>query len=75
MVLIKTFVREDLTTRAQDAVDASYTVFDRDGAMFVQFNTCGSLSRKIPGKTSQTFQLDESSARELFDILKNTFKL
>ena len=76
MVLIKTFNREDMArNKVQDAIDASYTVFDRDGATFVQFNTRGSPLRKNPGKTSQTFQLDEASARQMFDILKAAFKL
>ena len=56
-----------------DGIDATYTTFDRDGRKFIQVDSHGRADREIPGKKSQTFQLDEKSARELFDILRDCF--
>lgn len=44
-----------------------------DRAPVVQINTMGSADRQIPGKISQTVQLNRQSARALFDILANAY--
>ena len=44
------------------------------GQKFIQVDSYGRAEREIPGKKSQTFQLDEKSARELFDILRDCFQ-
>jgi 3-oxoacyl-[acyl-carrier-protein] synthase III len=44
-----------------------------DGAKVVQIETLGSAERQIPDKISQTFQLGKEAARQLFDILKDTY--
>jgi hypothetical protein len=76
MALIKTFIAKDMDRNTvHDAIEASYTVFDRDGARFVQFDSYGRPYREMPGKKSQTFQLNETSARQMFEILKSAFKL
>ena len=56
-----------------DGIDATYSTSERDGRKFIQVDSYGRDEREIPGKKSQTFQLDERAARALFDILKETF--
>jgi hypothetical protein len=41
--------------------------------MYLQLDTYGSQQRVIPGKVSQTIQLDVQSARELKRLLERTF--
>ena len=44
-----------------------------NGRKFLQIGNYGRAERDVPGKKSQSLQLDEKSARELFDILRETF--
>ena len=57
-----------------DAIDASYSVFERDVRTFVQIDTRGRAEREMPGKISQSLQFNEKSAREFIDLLKDAFK-
>ena len=45
-----------------------------DGGQVLQIDTQGSGDRENPGKQSQTIQIGREAARELFDILKRTFR-
>lgn len=56
-----------------DPIDAKYYVHEVDGRKLLQLSMFGRSSREIPGKVSQTIQLDEKAAKQLHDILKNTF--
>ncbi|NGN40119.1 methionyl-tRNA formyltransferase [Mesorhizobium sp. CGMCC 1.15528] len=56
-----------------DAIEAKYYVQDYDGRKLLQISTFGRATRDIPGKVSQTIQLDEEAASHLFGILKKTF--
>jgi len=53
--------------------EATYSIFDHNGHRFIQFDSYGSKTRDLPGKKSQTIQLDENSARKMFDILRSHF--
>lgn len=44
-----------------------------DGTRLLQLDTRGSSKREMPGKLSQTVQLDRKSAEQLFAILKREF--
>ena len=48
-------------------------VAECDGTHLVQLNTYGSNDRQVPGKLSQTLQFDETSGRQLRDILIREF--
>lgn len=54
-------------------IGATYSVFGIDEKRIVQIDTYGSVDREIPGKKSQTIQLDREGAENLFLILKNEF--
>lgn len=58
-----------------EKVHATYTVFEKDGEKFVQLDTYGRIDRENPEKISQSFQLDEGTARFLVDILKSEFSI
>ena len=74
MALIRSFKESRMDRNSvHDAVEATYTTFERDGRKFIQVASYGRAERKFPGTTSQTIQLDERSARELFGILRTFF--
>ena len=58
-----------------DEIDAEYFSFERDGKRLFQLDMYGRNQRKIPGKTSQTIQLDKDAAVLLISILKKEFHL
>jgi len=75
MALIKSFEQKSMDRNSiHDGIGATYSTFERDGRRFIQVDSYGRAEREVPGKKSQSFQLDEKSARELFDILRDTFQ-
>lgn len=58
-----------------DRVHATYTVFEAEGKRFVQFDTYGRIDREMPEKISQSFQIDEITAKYLVDLLSEEFHL
>ena len=58
-----------------DPIDATYFTYELDGRRLLQINTSGRKDREIPDKVSQSIQLDEDSAAQLFNILRDHFGL
>ncbi len=58
-----------------DKVYATYTSFEMDGKHYLQIDTYGKSDREIPGKISQSFQFDESTARYFVELLQREFDL
>ncbi|MBC8036035.1 MAG: methionyl-tRNA formyltransferase [Rhizobiales bacterium] len=56
-----------------DEIDATYSVFEKDGRILLQIDTFGRSTREIPGKKSQTLQLDKRGAENLYRILQKEF--
>ncbi|MCJ2103816.1 methionyl-tRNA formyltransferase [Methylobacterium sp. E-041] len=76
MALIRHFERKEMERNAlHDEIDATYSVFERDGRVLLQIDSYGRADREMPGKKSQTLQLDREGALELFEILKREFHL
>ncbi|WP_417246205.1 hypothetical protein [Celeribacter sp.] len=50
-----------------------YIVAHQNGHRILQLNSYGSDVRDVPGKLSQTLQFDESSAAQLYAVLKAEF--
>ncbi len=74
MALIRKFSKlESERTSLHEEIEARYTVFERDGQGFVQINTYGTLGREMPGKVSQSIQLDQQGAEALIGILRKAF--
>ena len=57
-----------------EKVYTTYSTFDNYGKHYVQIDTYGRSDREQPGKISQSIQLDENSAKFLFDLLKSEYK-
>ena len=57
-----------------EKVYTTYSTFDNYGKDYVQIDTYGRSDREQPGKISQSIQLDEKSAKFLFDLLKSEYK-
>jgi hypothetical protein len=76
MALIRSFTRKYMDRNSlHDEIGATYTTFERDGRVLVQIDTYGRDAREIPGKKSQTIQLDREGATALFKILRDEFGL
>ncbi|MCB4767815.1 hypothetical protein LGR54_04295 [Ancylobacter sp. Lp-2] len=75
MAWIKSVSRVESKGRLQPTqVVAVVKVFETDNSTpIVQIDTHGSDDREIPGKLSQTIQLGEETAKQLFDIFKETY--
>lgn len=74
MALIRRFELSEMERNSvHDGIDAKYAIFEKDGRSFVQIDSFGRDSREIPGKKSQTIQLDRDSGLQLIKILKDAF--
>ncbi|MDZ4367886.1 MAG: methionyl-tRNA formyltransferase [Afipia sp.] len=74
MALIRKFEQGTMTRNSiHDAIDAKYAVVRNDDRTFVQIDTFGRDTREIPGKKSQTIQLNRDSGLQLIKILKEAF--
>ncbi|MBC7284541.1 methionyl-tRNA formyltransferase [Hoeflea sp.] len=75
MAVIKSFKlgKGNRVTLHPTQVVATVYYQEYDGRKILQIDTHGSDDREIPDKVSQTIQLDESSAQQLFDLLKKDF--
>jgi hypothetical protein len=54
-------------------VECGYSTFEVKGARYLQLDTFGSTERQIPGKTSQSIQLNERSAAQLKILIERAF--
>lgn len=55
-------------------IEATFSVFERDGKKLLQIDSYGRPDREIPGKVSQSLQPDANTAKQLMEILKNEFE-
>jgi hypothetical protein len=76
MALVRRFeALESERSQLHQEVEAKYAIFERDGVGFVQINTYGRPDREIPGKVSQSLQLDRQGAEALVAILRKAFAI
>lgn len=74
MAFVRRFEHKNMERNSlHKEIGATYSVFGIDDKRIVQIDTYGSVDREIPGKKSQTIQLDREGAENLFLILKNEF--
>jgi hypothetical protein len=75
MALVRGFEPLELERKQlHEEVDARWISYEIDGVGFVQINTYGRPTRELPGKLSQTIQLDRGAAEQLVAILRRSFK-
>jgi hypothetical protein len=74
MAMIERFTPKTMDRNSvHDPIEATYTIFECDGRSFVQIDSYGRSTREIPGKKSQSIQLDRNAGIELINILKQAF--
>lgn len=75
MALISEFEESpaDGPTRSRTKVTCGFRTVEVEGERVVQLSTYGSAQRKIPGKTSQSIEVDRQGAEELIRILREAF--
>ena len=75
MALVRRFsqVTAGERQRVHGEVECGFSTFERGGNRYLQLDAYGSPERAIPGKVSQTIQLDETGARDLKHLLARTF--
>jgi hypothetical protein len=74
MGLITGFLhRPDSQPNFRTEVECGWNTAQIDGRTLLRLETYGSPDREVPGKRSQSLELDEAAARELLVILRNAF--
>lgn len=56
-----------------EKVYTTYSSFDKFGEHYLQIDMYGRSDRELPGKISQSIQLDKEAASYLIDLLKKEF--
>lgn len=56
-------------------VAATYSVFEMHGEKYFQIDSYGNSDREMPGKISQSFQLDKKTAEYLVNLIVKEFDL
>ncbi|NLT16952.1 MAG: methionyl-tRNA formyltransferase [Clostridiales bacterium] len=70
------FVRiEKQRNNIHEIVSSTYTVFEGNDKKYLQIDTYGKQDREMPEKVSQSFQVDEETARFLINLLIAVFAL
>lgn len=74
MALIRTFEhRPSANLAVRSEVDCGWRAGDAGGRQILHLETYGSAARAIPGKVSQSIELDQAGAEELLRIIKKAF--
>lgn len=59
--------------KVHEGVSCGWRVFSASGERILQLDTYGSEARKLPGKVSQSIQLDQAAAQRLMAIVPEGF--
>ena len=75
MAIVKKMERIELERDSKHTeVDCTYAVLEDDkGNKYLQIDTYGSKTRKIPGKKSQSIRFSPEALKQLKEILKQNF--
>jgi hypothetical protein len=70
------FVRiEKQRNNIHEIVSSTYTVFEGNDKKHLQIDTYGKQDREMPEKVSQSFEVDEETARFLINLLIAVYAL
>jgi hypothetical protein len=76
MALVRDFQPSTMTRNTvHDEVSATFISFTVDGRKLVQIDSYGRSDRELPGKKSQSLQLDIEGAKALIKLLRKEFDL
>lgn len=56
-------------------VEATYTVFEKEGKKYFQIDTYGAPNRQMPEKISQSIQFDKQMAEHLIKLMEKVYDL
>ena len=74
MAIVRKLERVDLERDSKHTeVDCTYSIVETDGKKYLQIDTYGSSSRKIPGKKSQSIRFSPEALKQLKTILRDRF--
>lgn len=75
MALVRTIVAtSDVRTAVHQPTHCEYAIVrPPEGGVYLQLDTFGSARRKCVGKVSQSIQLDHNAAKQLIEVIRNTF--
>lgn len=74
MALVRNFEPKEMVRNSlHHEISATYSVFGEGDRRVLQIDTYGSEDRQIPGKKSQTLQLDRQGAEALAKIIAKEF--
>jgi len=74
VALIRNFVhRPDAHAGYRSEVDCGYTISAAGPEVVLHLDTYGSSTRAIPGKVSQSLQLDREAASKLRELIDEAF--
>ena len=70
MAILKKLEKIDLERDSKHTeVDATYAIVEVQGQRFLQIDTYGSATRKIPGKKSQSLRFNPEALKQLKSII------
>ncbi|MCZ0704479.1 hypothetical protein J2T56_003001 [Natronobacillus azotifigens] len=59
-----------------EEVESTYSIFTANsGEKYIQIDTYGKSDREIPGKVSQSIQINKTMAKELLKLIEHEFNL
>ena len=74
MAIVRKLERVDLERDSKHTeVDCTYSIVETNGKKYLQIDTYGSSSRKIPGKKSQSIRFSPEAIEHLKLILMKQF--
>jgi hypothetical protein len=74
MAIVERLEKIDLTKEAKHStVNCTYSIVNADGKKFLQIDTYGSLTRKMPGKKSQSLRFSPEAIQQLKSIIDSEF--
>lgn len=75
MALVRTIkeATKERQTLHEETICLASTFTDEKGRRYIQLDTYGTKSRKMPNKVSQAIQFDEGSARQLKRLIEDVY--
>lgn len=73
MALVKNICKISRNSRLQTEAECTYNTLTQDGKKFIQINTYGTKERVHKNVVSQSIQLDEQSAKQLYEIIRSEY--
>lgn len=71
MATVRKLIRQELEKDSKHTeVNCTYSIVESDGKKYLQIDTYGSSTRKIPGKKSQSIRFSPEAIKQLLLIIE-----